>query len=438
LTQTFVQAVALLFIATVPAVAAPPTFHKEVARIVHRHCANCHREGEIGPFPLLTYDQVRPRAKLIAEVVAARAMPPWKPDPGHGEFLDSRRLTDEQVATLVAWTEAGAPEGDRRDASLPPQFKTGWQLGEPDLILKMPEAFVVPAEGRDIYMHFVFPLPIKEETYLRGIECRPGNRRVAHHAVGILDGGGTARKLDAKHPGPGYPGNGPGFIPAGFTPGYAPGTTPRFFHPDTAIALKPGTDFVLQMHYHPIGKEERDQTEIGLYFTKKKPPKGIVIIAMGSEEIDIPAGEKAYRCTDRFTLPVELEIRDIWAHMHMIGKSVRVTATLPDGSTRSLLRISDWDFNWQDGYLYQTPFKLPKGTVIDAEWTWDNSAANPRNPFQPPQRIAHGEGSTDEMSGLIIGGVANHWLDEIGHWAAAIGHYFEVAGKGAAFKAKAK
>jgi hypothetical protein len=332
--------------------------------------------------------------------------------------------------------KAGAPEGESTDAPPAPKFKTGWQLGKPDVVLKMPKPFKIPAEGRDIYWHFVFPLNLKKETYLRGIETRPGNRRVAHHAVGILDTSGTARRLDAKNGGNGYPGYGPGFLPAGFTPGYAPGATPRFFDKDQAITLKPGTDFVLQMHYHPSGKEETDQTEIGLYFTDRKPPKGIVIIAMASEEIDIPAGEKSYRATDRFKLPVDMEIRSVWAHMHTIGKTVKVTATLPNGTKRELLHIPDWDFNWQDTYLYRKPFKLPKGTIVDAEWTWDNSADNPRNPFTPPRRMRLGEDSTDEMSGLILGGVCNTWFDELSHWGAVIGHYFEVAKKGAKYKRK--
>lgn len=413
---------------------AKPTFHREVSRLLHQHCVACHREGEVGPFPLLTYADARQRADLISEVVQSRAMPPWKPDVGHGEFLEERRLTDAQIKTLVRWAAAGAPEGDKRDAPPPPKFKTGWQLGTPDIVLKMPEAFVVPAEGRDVYMHFVFPLNLTQEVYLRGVECRPGNRKVAHHAVGILDSSGSARKFDAKHAGPGYPGYGPGFIPSGFTPGYAPGQTPRFFHDDTAITLKPGTDFVLQMHYHPIGKVERDQTEIGLYLTKTKPARGMIMAMLSSEEIDIPAGEKTYRASDSFQLPVDMEVRDIWAHMHCIGKTVQVSATLPDGTTRSLLRISDWDFNWQDVYLYKQRFKLPKGTVVRADWTWDNSADNPRNPFSPPRRIRHGEGSTDEMSGLIVGGVANNWVDELIHWAAVVGHYLEIASKGQSYK----
>lgn len=411
-----------------------PTFHKEVSRILYQHCVVCHREGEVGPFPLVSYEDARKRADLISEVVQNRSMPPWKPDAGHGEFLDERRLTNEQIETLVRWSAANAPEGDRKDSPPRPKFKPGWQLGKPDIVLKMPQAFTVPAEGRDVYMHFVFPLNLSKEVYLRGIECRPGNRKVAHHAVGILDASGTAQKLDQQHAGPGYPGLGPGFIPVGFTPGYAPGQTPRFFHDDIAITLKPGTDFVLQMHYHPIGKVEHDQTEIGLYVTSKKPQRGIVAVMMGSEEIDIAAGEKEYRASDSFTLPVDIEVRDVWAHMHCIGKSVHATATLPDGSERELLKISDWDFNWQDVYLYKQRFKLPKGTVVRVNWVWDNSAENPRNPFSPPQRIRHGEGSTDEMAGLILGGIANNWVDEIVHWAAVVGHYLKVVAKGQPYR----
>ncbi|MFQ3591639.1 MAG: hypothetical protein SNJ82_00410 [Gemmataceae bacterium] len=413
-----------------------PTYSQEVAPILYTHCASCHREGEAGPFPLLSYADARKRAKLIARVVGEKSMPPWMPEAPAGTFHDERKLTAAQIDTLQRWAKAGAPEGDPKNAPAVPHFKTGWQLSTPDLVVKMAKPFEIPAEGRDIYWHFVFPLNLTKEKYLCGVEIRPSNRRVAHHAVGILDTSGTARKLNANNKGNGYPGYSPGFLPAGFIPSYAPGMTPRFFDKDTTIVLKPGTDLVLQMHYHPTGKVETDQTEIGLYFTERKPAKGPVIIAMASEEIDIPAGERKYRATDRFKLPVDMQVRNIWAHMHTIGKTVRVTATLPNGTKRQLLHIPDWDFNWQDTYLYREPFVLPKGTIVDAEWTWDNSADNPRNPFSPPRRIRLGEDSTDEMSGLIIGGIANHWVDELAHWGAVIGHYFEVTKKGQKYKRK--
>lgn len=406
-----------------------PTFTKDVAPIVFQNCTTCHRPGAIGPFPLTTYAEVKKRAKLVSQVTSDKTMPPWKPEAGHGEFLDARTLTPAQIATLKAWTEAGAPEGDPKDLPKLPTFKTGWQLGKPDIVLKMPKPFKVPAEGRDIYMHFVFPLDIKTEIYVKAVEVRPGNLKVAHHAVGLLDSSGTAKKkVDPKTGG--YVGfGGPGFTPAGFTPGFVPGQTPRMFDAGSAITIKKGTDFVLQMHYHPTGKEETDLTEVGLYLTKEKPTKHMLGVLMGALDIDIKPGDGNYVCKDQFKLPADLKVGSVWAHMHLIGKEVRAWAELPDGKTVNLLKIGDWDFNWQDTYLYKEPVLLPKGTIIRTEWKFDNTAKNPRNPNSPPKRVLNGEGSLDEMGGLWLGG---ELATEADFWAlllANVGHYFEVEAK---------
>ena len=290
-------------------------------------------------------------------------------------------------------------------------------------------------EGNDIYIHFVFPLEIEKEIYVRAVECRPGNRRVAHHAIGILDATGTARKLDAAQPGPGYRNfGGAGFVPAGFTPGYVPGQTPGFFSEGSAITIKKGTDLVLQMHYHPTGKTETDQTEIGLYLTKTPPTKSILGVLLGSEEIDIPPGSDKFIVSDKFVLPVDLKAGNIWAHMHLLGKEVKVWAELPDGSTTKLLWINDWDFNWQDTYAFKQPMLLPRGTTIRAEWRFDNTDNNPRNPNHPAKRVKLGENSNDEMAGLWLGGELGSELEMWGLLAANVGHYFEVTSKGKTFR----
>ncbi len=409
--------------------AEAPTFATDVAPIVFAQCANCHRAGSIGPFPLTTYAEVKARAKLVARVTGEKAMPPWKPEAGHGEFLDARALTAAQIATIKAWVDAGAPEGDAKLTPKVPAFKTGWQLGTPDIVLKVPKPFKVPAEGRDVYMHFVFPLDIKTEIYVKGVEVRPGNARVAHHAIGLLDGSGTARKkADAKTGG--YVSfGGPGFLVSGFTPGYVPGQTPRFLPDGSAITIKKGTDFVLQMHYHPTGKDEYDRTEVGLYLTKEKPTKHVLGVLLGTTDIDIKPGDGNYVREDKFVLPVAMKATSVWAHMHLIGKETRLWAELPDGKKVNLLKIGDWDFNWQDTYLYKDAVPLPKGTVLRAEWRFDNTDKNPRNPNSPPKRVLNGENSTDEMGGIWLGG---ELASEADFWAlllANVGHYFEVESK---------
>ncbi|MDX1964277.1 MAG: hypothetical protein SFX18_14075 [Pirellulales bacterium] len=415
--------------ATVNADEAPPTFNKDIAPLLFQHCAACHRPDNVGPFSLLTYADAKKRANQLAEITKRQIMPPWMPHADWGNFKNDRSLTEAQIAKFVAWASVGAPEGEATDLPPQPKYPTGWQNGEPDLILALPQPFTVPAEGRDVYHHFVFPLKLKKQTYLKGIEVLPGNRRVTHHAVGILDTSGTARRRAKKHDGQGYPGNDPGFLPAGFTPGYAPGQGANFFAPDEALTLKPGTDLVLQMHYSPSGKEETDQTKVGLYFTDKAPPRNLGVLLLGSSEIDIPPGEAAYKRTDKFILPADYEIRSIWAHLHLIGKEVKVWAELPNKTTRNLLFIPDWDFNWQDTYHYQRRFILPRGTVIRAEFVWDNSADNPRNPHNPPVRVLHGEQSADEMAGIILGGRPVREWDEIGTWIAVLAHFLEVESK---------
>ncbi|MBC8137393.1 MAG: cytochrome c [Fibrella sp.] len=412
-----------------------PTWSRDVAPIVYKNCTPCHRKGEAGPFPLEGYTDAKRMASMLALVTRKRLMPPWKPVAGHGDFREERTLTDAEITVIGRWAAAGATAGDVKTAPPPPKFRTGWQLGTPDMILEMPAAFPIPAEGRDVYQRFVFPLNLSKDRYLRGIEVRPGNRRIAHHAIGILDTSGTARKLDAKTPEQGYSSMGSsGFLPAGLTPGYVPGQTPRFFAEGSPLTLPKKSDFVLEMHYHPSGKPETDRTVVGLYFTDKKPVKNPTGILLASEEIDIPAGKSAYIVSDKFVLPTALNVTNVWAHMHMVGKKVRVWAELPDGSTEKMLLINDWDFNWQDTYQYEKPIRLPKGTVLHSEWVFDNTDANPRNPNSPPKRVRLGENSTDEMTGLWVGGLADDGWGELSLLGANIGHYFEITGKGKPFK----
>lgn len=415
---------------------ASPTFTKDVAPILFEHCATCHRPGEVGPFSLLTFADARKRATQLAELTASGTMPPWKPVAGHEEFRDARILTKEQIATFHKWQEAGAPEGNPVDLPPMPKFPEGWQAGPPDMILKVSEPFTIPAEGPDIYVHFVLPMELKKDKYVKAVQILPSNRRVAHHGVIMLDGSGTARKLAGKHGGNHYPNfGGPGFVPRGFLPGYAPGMTTKVDRSkeasdEVSIVLAKGLDIVLQMHYHPIGKEAVDQPQIGLYFTDKAPKRIPVIIGMSNNDVDIPAGAKDHKRTDSFVVPVDFEAQTIWGHMHMIGRELKVWADLPDGGKKDLLLINDWDFNWQDTYFYKKPFILPKNTVVHSEWIWDNTADNSRNPNSPPQRITFGEGSKDEMTGLIIGGkTVNPGVDEGVMWLSVIGHYIDIERK---------
>lgn len=373
------------------------TFHRDVAPILYANCVGCHRPGEVAPFSLLTYDDAAKRAEFIAEITHDRRMPPWKLRPNFGHFLADRRLSDHELAILKAWAEAGAPEGDPADAPPEPKFAQGWQLGEPDLILSMSQPYAVPASGPDIFRFFVIPIDIPEDKIVTAVEFRPGNPRVVHHAIMYVDRTGMARKRDEATPEPGYEGflTG-GFRPAGVLGFWAPGYTARPLPEGVGMTLHAGSDLALQLHYHPSGKDEVDQSLVGIHFADRPVEHELGGIALVNFDVDIPAGEKRHRMNYSFTLPIDVEVIEVTPHMHIIGTEMKVTATRPDGSKVPLVWI-DWDFNWQDQFRYAEPISLPAGTRLDLEAYFDNSADNPNNPSSPPRRVIFGEMTTDEM-----------------------------------------
>jgi len=388
-----------------------PTFTEHVAPIIFQNCAACHRPGEIGPFPLLTYEDVRKRARQIAEVTESKFMPPWHAELGHVEFLKPRVLSDKQITTLRRWHEAGAPEGDPKKLPKLPESANGWQLGEPDLVLKMEQPFQLYAEGTDIYRNFVFPLNLPEDKWVRAVEFRPGARSIVHHALFFLDASGAAREADEADPEPGFEEK--GRVTRQFSPvgGWAVGSNVRVLPDGLAYRYPKNADLVVQTHFHPSGKVEEELTTIGLYFADAPPKRSFVGIqlppAFGElSGIDIPAGDSNYAVRDAFTLPVDVEAFSVAAHAHYLGKVMTMKATLPDGHELVMLRIPDWDFAWQEQYSFKQNVKLPKGTRLDTELIYDNSAANPRNPTSPPVRVKWGPMSTDEMGSITLHVVA--------------------------------
>ena len=386
---------------------ADVTFARDVAPILYRHCAACHRPGEVAPFPLLTYADAAKRAALIATVTASRYMPPWEPEPGYAHFLGARRLSDRDIATLRHWAQAGAPEGDPSQLPPAPHFPDGWQLGTPDLAVRMPTPFAVAADGPDLYQCIVIPLHLTEDKYVRALEFRPGARRVVHHALFLLDAAHIARRNGDAYSCFGTP----GFLPSGALGGWTPGMQPERIPEGLQRILRKGSDLVLQVHYHPTGKPETDQSTLGLYFAKEPPAKWVADIALGSHQIDIPAGERSYKVRDHFTTPVDVQAIGIIPHAHYICKDMQGWAILPDGSRKWLIWIRDWNFNWQEQYRYAAPVKLPAGTRLEMEFTYDNSDANPRNPNHPPRRVVWGPDTTDEMAGLHVQAVPEDMAD---------------------------
>lgn len=384
---------------------AKVTYARDIAPIVQARCLNCHRDGQVAPFALADYEQTAKRAKQIVRVTQDRLMPPWIPSPGHDKFVGERWLTDRELELFQRWAETGRAKGDDADLPPAPKFAEGWRLGKPDLIVKMAEPFTVPADGPDLLQNFVIPLDIAEDKLVAAVEFHPGNKRVCHHAVLFLDDSGAARKLDKATPEPGYANfGGPGFLPSGALGGWSVGNTPRPLPNGMGRYLKKGSELVVQMHYHPTGKQETDQSEIGLYFVKKpvaeslkEPAKLVGSIWMANYEMDISAGEKNYRRSTSYTLPKEVIMVGVVPHMHLLGKSMTVTATLPDKTVKTLIDIKNWNYNWQDEYYYERPFKLPAGTRLEVEAVFDNSADNPSNPSSPPKRVTWGDGTKDEM-----------------------------------------
>lgn len=378
------------------------TFNRDVLPILHAHCAACHRPGEAGPFSLLTFEDARQRARLIATAVSSHVMPPWLPESEGGEFAGERRLAAAEIETLTRWVDDGVLEGGPADRRTVPVFTAGWQLGTPDLVITMPEGFIVPADGPDVFRNFVLPIPLTQRRFVQALEFRPGNPRVLHHARLLLDDTGDIRHLDEQDAGPGFGGmDVPGArFPDGHFLGWAPGKMPaREAYP---WPLEPGNDLVIQMHLKPSGRAEMVQASIGLYLTDTPPPTTPVMIRLGSKTIDIPAGSSDYEVVDRFTLPTDVLALSIYPHAHYLAKDMLVLARTPNGRADTLLRIPNWNFNWQDEYTYAQPVALTRGTTIEMRYRYDNSASNPRNPSLPPQRVRFGPQTRDEMGELLV------------------------------------
>ncbi|HEX6882150.1 MAG TPA: redoxin family protein [Planctomycetota bacterium] len=397
---------------------AAVTYHRDVAPILNANCVECHRAGDVGPFPLGTFAEAQRRARTIAEVTRSRLMPPWFAAEGAGHFRDERRLSPGEIARLEAWASAGAPEGDPADALPPPAFPDErWRLGPPDLVVEMPVAYELPAAGDDIYRYFVVPNALLEDRFVTAIDFRPGDPSVVHHCIVYHDFTGKAARIDARTSEPGFSvfgqdsgANEERFDPSGTDSrtqiaGWAPGTQPYVLPPGTGQRLAAGGDFVLEVHYHLTGKATRDRSALALYFADEPVAKEVVGLVIGTENIDIPADEEAYYRHVWMEVPADLELIDVSPHMHYLGKEVEVVATLPDGAEEKLITIADWDFRWQGAYFYRKPVLLPAGSRIDAFFRFDNSAANPANPSRPPIRVREGWRTTDEMCLFYFTGV---------------------------------
>src|SRR5262245_25773733 len=378
------------------------TFSHDVLPILRSHCGDCHHPDGPAPFSLLTYGDARRHATQVVTAISSGFMPPWQSEPGYGEFVGQSRPSAADLETIKRWIQDGFVAGDRVPA--PSGFAGKWRLGEPDLIVSLPDRYVLQAEGSGVFRNFVVRIPITSRQFVRGIEFDPGNARVVHHANIRVDRTPRSREMDDGDPAPGYDGllARSALFPDGHFLGWTPGQVAPLLPKGLAWPLEPGTDLVLQLHMQPSGKPEDVQPSVGFYFGSDPPARHPAMRRLGRQDIDIAAGTSEYTITDSYKLPVDVEVQAVQPHAHYRARDVRGVATLPDGSTRWLIYIKRWNFRWQHLYRYRTPFALPKGTVVSMRYTYDNSAANPSNPTQPPARVLWGQRSAEEMGDLWI------------------------------------
>ncbi|MGI9072347.1 MAG: tetratricopeptide repeat protein [Bryobacteraceae bacterium] len=401
-----ILAVASLLAVILPASAQPATFSKDIARIIYRNCAPCHRAGGSAPFSLLTYDDVKRHAAQIADVTKRCYMPPFLPEPGYGDFVEERRLSDGDIRLIQEWVKAGAPDGSLADAPPVPRFTSEWPLGPPDLVLHVAQPYQLKADGPEIFWNFIIPVPITEARWVKAVDIRPSNPRVIHHASIIIDRARSARRQSPTLNG--FAGMDLNIAENSFDPdgtflAWKPGSVPTVSPDGMAWRVGPGMDLILNVHLRPSGKPEKVDAAIGLYFTDKPQNKFPLLVELEHDgAIDIPPGDRDYVVTDEFRTPLDVKVLAVYPHAHYLGKLLEGYATLPDGSRKWLVRIPNWDLSWQGVFHFKEPIRLPRGTVISMRFHYDNSAENVRNPNSPPRRVKGGSHANDEMGNLWL------------------------------------
>jgi mono/diheme cytochrome c family protein len=386
---------------------AKVTYAADIAPILNKNCVVCHRAGETAPFALETYQQARTWAAAIKDYTARRIMPPWKAVPGYGDFHDARTLTTPEIAAIARWAETGAPQGNPKETPPLPQFPDpkDWTLGKPDLVTAPTRPYHLAAEGPDVYRNFVLPADFTEDRYISAMEFKPGNRAVVHHVVLYIDPSGKSAELDGKEAEPGYtvPGTGIGLLEAQWGEVWVPGRTPRFLPDGVAVKIPKGAKLVMQVHYHKNGAVQADSTQAALYYARGRVEQVMQTAPLLNPSFVLHPGNSAQPVTMTLRLPVDAHLHTIFPHMHLLGREMRVTATLPDGTKKPLIYVKDWDFNWQETYVYKEAVALPKGTVLHVDAVYDNSETNPRQTNHPAKEVRWGEQTTDEMCVCVMG-----------------------------------
>jgi hypothetical protein len=393
----------LPFVAPLLAEQTGPTFTKDVAPILQSHCQSCHRPGEAGPFPMLTYEQTRPWAAAMKEAVQRGKMPPWFADPHYGKFSNANSLTKAEIETIVAWANAKAPRGDEKEMPPPRQWVEGWQIGQPDLVVKLPKVFHVPASGTVDYQHIIVATGFKEDRWIQAAEVRPTDRAVVHHIIAFV------REPKSKW----FHGEKAGeffiapqvktesepdtsALPSDFLVGYAPGQPAEILQAGQAKLIKAGSDIVFQVHYTPNGKATEDQTALGIVFAKEPPKQRVLTLSATNGKFKIPPHDANYRVDASFEVGHQVELSGVHPHMHGRGKDFLYKLVFPTGETQTILSVPNYNWHWQNWYTFEKPILLPQGTKIECTAHFDNSANNPDN-ADPNREVPWGEQSWDEM-----------------------------------------
>ena len=408
-----------------------PTFTADIAPIVFENCAPCHRPGAVGPFPLLTYPDVRRNALTIAEVTSARVMPPWPADPSYRHFLGERYLSDSEIERIRIWAENGAPEGDPGDLPPRPEFTEGSILGEPDLVVRMNEPLFLPGDNLERFMVIKVPYEMPRDMPVRAIEFVPGNRQLLHHMnghvvqyderkadpfegpyhvnreeIGTLEASYDAINLlndDGSYP----------FLLRSVS-NYLPGGVSAVVYPEGIggwILKDRGAFLMRDVHFGPTPIDTEDQSYFNVFFMDsppERPTRETQLGTLGVSEIVppliIPPNEiKTF--TTSTVAQNDISLLTVTPHMHLLGKSFEAWAETPGGERIPLIRIPEWKFGWQYFYTFPQIVKIPEGSTITAVGVFDNTTANPNNPFSPPREVSGTNGSmrsTDEMFQLIM------------------------------------
>lgn len=380
-----------------PALPSQVTYVEHIQPILKRRCVACHQPGEVAPFSLLTYEQAKKWAPMLKTVAEDRRMPPYKAVRGYAPLHLDNSLSEYEVELLRRWDASGEPEG-AASTPIPTKSRKAWRHGAPDVVLKNPRSYKIAADAPESYRIIPYKTNFKEKRYLRLIDIRPGDPRVVHHVLMFVDNFGSAIQRDGSDGQAGYAAeDGFGFLPSAMVGGWTPGSVLEDAPEGAAFEIEPGATIVLQVHYAPIGVDTSDRTEIGLYFSKRKPTQRAIYGLFLDFSLRIPAGQRDYRHTTQVEIDKPIRLHGLVPHMHQLGQSMRIDAVHPISGRRTLMVVDEWDFAWQLVYRFEKPLSLPGGTVLQATALYDNSVENPKNPFNPPKLVRSGPSSKDEM-----------------------------------------